>query len=185
MPDFGRVAEHISALVEFFIGSRLDYHALYPAQVVSQNGDGTLEVLPDDERVRGFGLGSVAIRTGAPGYKYTVSEGARCLIGFEAADPTRPYAALWDSETSVDEIEFDGGSEDVARTSDSIEAGHFYWDSTNMAFWWAPDLNGLPGTYLPPGALPPNPNHPLPPSPGTPGIPMTGTITSGNDKLKA
>lgn len=96
MPELGRIAGPLKAFIEAVIGRRLDYHALYPATVASQAANGDLAIVPDDERVRGFGLDPVPIKTGIPGTTVTVAVGARVLLGFEAADPKRPYAALWE-----------------------------------------------------------------------------------------
>ncbi len=74
---------------------RVDYHALYPARVVSQSGDDSLDVQPDDARMPP--LQRVPIRTFAPEISIKVQLGARVLVGFEAGDPKRPYAALWQS----------------------------------------------------------------------------------------
>jgi len=101
--DLGRISEPLRRFVMSILGSKLDYHALYPCTVVEQNSDGSLALLPDDERVKGFGLDGVAIKTGIPGVEVSVLPGARVLLGFEAADPARAYAALWTSD-GLDEI---------------------------------------------------------------------------------
>lgn len=94
------------------------YHALYPCTVESQDGNGLLDLTPDDEAIRGTGLGEVPIRHGLPGFTVKVKAGARVLLGFEAGDPKRPYAALWEPG-SVEEIIFDGGDKPVARSFDT------------------------------------------------------------------
>ncbi len=96
--DLGRIAEPLRRFVLSILGSKLDYHALYPCTVVVQNTNDTLALLPDDERVKGFGLDGVPIKTGIPGVTVKVLPEARVLLGFEAADPARPYAALWTGE---------------------------------------------------------------------------------------
>ncbi len=78
----------------------LDYRALWPARVVKQNSDDTLEVVTDDERLRqGRGaINRVPIRHGLPGVeRVQVSQGARVRVGFDGGDPDKPFAALWDS----------------------------------------------------------------------------------------
>jgi hypothetical protein len=71
------------------------YLGQFTCQVVSQAGDGTLDLLPDDQRLRAQGLQSVPIRHGLPGVTVTVAPGARVLLGFDGGDPRQPYAALW------------------------------------------------------------------------------------------
>lgn len=88
------------ALADFVdaIMSRVDYHALYPAKVVSQSGT-LVDVVVDDTR---FGsLTKVPIRTFAPDVVVTVSPNARVLIGFENGKPDQPYASLWQSGAIV------------------------------------------------------------------------------------
>lgn len=94
------------------------YHALYPCTVERQDANGLLELTPDDEAMRGGGLGEVPIRHGLPGFTVKVKAGARVLLGFEAGDPKRPYAALWEPG-AVDEISFDGGTNPVACDGDT------------------------------------------------------------------
>ena len=72
------------------------YHAQYICTVQSQDADGNLDLLPDDERIRGTGLSRVPIRYGIPGVTARVVAGARVTLAFEAGDPSRPFAALWD-----------------------------------------------------------------------------------------
>ena len=165
---------------------RVDYHALYPCTVAAQDGQ-TLEVVPDDAKIAGFGLSSVPLKPGLPGTEIDVPEGARVLLGFEGGDPQRPYAALWEATTDFTEIRLDSGSEDIARTTDSIESGFMLWDATATLLYYAPaiDVGGtlIPGVYT---AVTASPTPGTPPSPGTlPATQLTGTITSGNSKIKA
>jgi len=93
------------------------YHAQFVATVQGQGDDYTLELLPDDERVRGTGLSNVPIRHGLPGVTVRVKTGARVLLGFEAGDPSKPFASLWEPG-SLEAIEFDGGQSPIARVGD-------------------------------------------------------------------
>jgi hypothetical protein len=79
---------------------RVDRTALYPARVVSQAADGTLEVQIDDQRWPT--LTKVQIRTFVPGATVKVANGARVLIGWDTGDARKPYAALWESGTLTD-----------------------------------------------------------------------------------
>src|SRR5690606_15789866 len=84
----------------------------YTAVVQRQAADGTLDLLPDDPRLRGTGLQAVPIRHGLPGVEVEVPSGVRVLLGFDAGDSRRPYAALWHSE-QVTAVRI-GGSDAVA-----------------------------------------------------------------------
>lgn len=83
------------------------YLGQFTCQVISQAGDGTLDLLPDDLRLRAQGLQSVPIRHGLPGVTVKVTPGARVLLGFDGGDPRQPYAALW-HEGSVLEVAIGG-----------------------------------------------------------------------------
>lgn len=74
----------------------IDYLGSYPCRVVSQNGDGTLDLVADDARVPNSS--KVKIRYGIPGVTVKVAGGAKVLLSFEGGDPERPVAALWESE---------------------------------------------------------------------------------------
>lgn len=94
------------------------FHALYPCTVEAQAEDGSLDLTPDDEKIRGTGTQSVQIRHGLPGVRVKVKAGARILLGFEAGDPRRPFAALWEPG-AIEEISIDGGTKPVCREGDS------------------------------------------------------------------
>lgn len=88
------------------------YMGQYVCTVVSQNSDGTLDLLPDDLRVRASGLQSVPIRHGLPGVTVEVPAGERVLLAFGDGDPRQPYAALWHAG-QVTKVRI-GGEEAVA-----------------------------------------------------------------------
>ena len=112
----------VTALVQRIMGRHLDMLSLYPCRVVSQNSAGLLELTPDDSRLRGFGLQAVPIRHGLPGFTVRVPAGARVRVGFDARDPSRPFALLWD-EGDVTSVTFDGGTAGVARVGDEVRVG--------------------------------------------------------------
>ncbi len=95
------------------------YHAQYIATVQAQHSDGSLDLLPDDERVRGTGLSNVPMRLGLPGVDVRVVVGARVLLGFEGGNPNLPYAGMWDP-SAIESISFDGGSAPIARVGDPV-----------------------------------------------------------------
>src|SRR5690242_14832304 len=102
MPLSDRAKAGLSAFIRRVVGldilgPRVDYLALYAAKVVVQNGDGTLELQPDDTRLPGYS--SVPIRYGIPGVTATVSANARCLITFAGADPQKPIVVGWEPGT--------------------------------------------------------------------------------------
>lgn len=150
-----RVKEGLAAFIRQVM-STVDYHALYSATLHAASNDGFVEVLPDDERIRGTGLQKVRLKHGLPGVAVKVEAGARVLIGFENGDASKPYAALWDPG-SILEIAFDGGTKSLARVDDSVS------------------VTVPAGTFLTAaqaGVLNPAP------------VTLEGKITSGNDKLK-
>lgn len=99
---------------------RVDYLALYPARVVSQSAAGLLDLVPDDARVPS--CGGVPIRYGLPGVVVTVPAGARVLLGYEAGDPSKPVATLWDA-AEVTRITVNGGSAKAAREGHATHGG--------------------------------------------------------------
>lgn len=73
---------------------RLDYYALYPAVALKDHGDMHLDLRPDDARLPD--MVRVPLRLFLPGAYVRVRSGARVLLGFEAANPARPVAQLWE-----------------------------------------------------------------------------------------
>ena len=125
-----RILGPIAALVRR-LTSHVDYYAQYPAQVIVQAADGTLDVQPEDPRVPP--MQGVPIRYGLPGVTVKVAPGGRVLLGFEGGNPQRPIVTLWDF-ASVTEITvtatgtvninggaivLNGGTLNVARAGDS------------------------------------------------------------------
>lgn len=101
---FGRVGAELASIVEGMVGARIDYARMYPAEVISQDSDGALDVIADHLNVRGTGISKVPIRHGLPGVTVNVPAGVRVLLFFEDADPQKPAAALWPDGSSVDKI---------------------------------------------------------------------------------
>lgn len=92
------VLASVRALVESLTAG-VDYHALYPATVVSQAADGSLDLKIESTRIAAkmAGTTGVKIRNGIPGLKVVLPKGMRVRLGFEGGDPSLPYASLWDS----------------------------------------------------------------------------------------
>lgn len=99
------------------ITARVDYLALYPCVVSGQDDDGRLHLVPEDMRLSS--CRGVPVRLGIPGVTVRVATGARVLLGFEAGDPARPVATLWESG-SVTELVVNGATTGAARMGDSV-----------------------------------------------------------------
>lgn len=67
------------------------YTRLWPGVVDRQNADGSVDVVVDGK----WGETAVTLRHGLAGVTVLVAAGQQVLLGYEGADPKRPYAALW------------------------------------------------------------------------------------------
>jgi hypothetical protein len=90
----------------------LDFLASYPARVVTQNSDGTLELVPDDARLAS--LSNVPIRYGVPGVTAKVPAGSRVLLGFAGGVPSLPIATVWESGEPTEIVIGPGASQPAA-----------------------------------------------------------------------
>lgn len=70
----------------------LDYLALYPARVVTQAADGSVDVRPDDERLPA--LTRVPLSMPIPGLRVLVAPGTSVLVGWTSGDPSKPFAQV-------------------------------------------------------------------------------------------
>lgn len=147
----------------------IDYSRVYPCRVVTQNLDGTLQLLPDDDVMKARGLDKVAILCGLPGFRVKVKNGARCEMYFAAGDPGRPRVNGWElDEEFVESVEYvvNGRAAALARQGDPITF------------------------YIVPGAPTPISGVVTPPGANFTGFvtltsPLVGVIGGGNPKLKA
>lgn len=73
----------------------IDFYVIRGGSVVSQNGDGSLELKLDDPRFPG--MSKVPIAYGIPGIEAKVASGARVLVEFEGGSPAKPRAVVYDS----------------------------------------------------------------------------------------
>jgi hypothetical protein len=78
----------------------MDFLAKVPAKVVSQNGDGSLELRPVEPRWPG--LSRIPIRYGVPGVRAKVKPGSIVAVEFENGDPAKPVATVWADESVAD-----------------------------------------------------------------------------------
>ena len=82
------------------------------------SGD-TVDLLPDDPRLKGEGLQGVPVSYGLPDCKATIIPGAKVLLFFENGDRTKPRAGLFSG--SATEIKLGGNAiMPVARVGDPI-----------------------------------------------------------------
>jgi hypothetical protein len=164
----------------------VDYSREWPCKVVTQNIDGTLQLLPDDEVMRGNGRGldHVPIRYGMPGMKALISAGARCHLAFAAGDPSRPFVGSWEYDPSTVELitVLDGG-QDQARVGDLTQQGGV---GTVVTF---SNLAGLPVGAPPNNALQAGIPYLISFGPIPPTLllanPLYGFITTGKSKFKS
>ena len=120
-----RSSSPATALKKFLGGQRrqADYSTEWPCEVVTQNPDGTLQLLPDDDVMKARGLDKVPIRYPCPGMRIRVKPGARCHLAFAGHDPARPFAHNWEQgDEFVEFVDFTAGgrSAPIGRQGDSI-----------------------------------------------------------------
>lgn len=173
--EASRTRAVLSAIVDAGAAKAIALRGLYRATVVTQRPNGNVDVLPDlDDLGRDTGgLSDVPIRYGFPGWAVEVTEGSRCLIGFEDGDEERPYVDQW-LPGAIVVARFEGGTKDMARVDDHVSLG------TVTAI----DGDGLPVTFI--HTRPAGGDPPLPPVMTSQVLDLTvGRITTGNPKLKA
>lgn len=145
--------EELRAQVSAFVRAvtaRFEHAVLYPATVRAQAGDGTL-ALELDPGAPVPSLVGVPIRHGLPGVTaVVVAGGARVRVGFDGADPSRPFAVLWDAGNATS-LTFNGSTRRVARTDDTTGDGTLAF---SVAAGPAPGTTALTLTYTAPGGAP-------------------------------
>jgi hypothetical protein len=109
----------------------IDFLAAYPARVVKQNDDGTLELKLKSERMPA--MSKIPIRYGIPGIRAKVKPGGFVNVEFEHGDPSMPCATVWDRESvseltvKADKVIIDAADVDVqkgrplARVGDMVQ----------------------------------------------------------------
>ena len=126
-----------SAMILSFVEPLVMWTRVYPASVVSQRSDGTLDLRVDPPSklspTKAVGVTEVPIR-GLPGVSVKVRPGAIVLLAYEDADPSRPIATLFTQDSllelkvtatvkvTVDAPEIDLGDAlaNVIREGDSV-----------------------------------------------------------------
>lgn len=107
--------------IKNLVGSELsrrgiDFHALYSAKVVSQNGDGTLELKPTSPKLPG--LSKVPLRHGLPAVQVQVAPGCFVLVGWDGGDPGSPYACLWGGGETLTSLSIGSAADAVLTKAD-------------------------------------------------------------------
>lgn len=130
------LSDRFKASLEAFVTrltAKYDLAALYECTVVTQNGDGSLDLRPDNQSIPG--QSNVPIRYGIPGVQATVASGGRALLGWSACDPSKPFALVFDPATltsltitaaskvvvNAPDVELGGaGGQPIARQGDAV-----------------------------------------------------------------
>lgn len=177
----------MSALARFirWVLRDLTYHRLYAAKVVLQRSDGTVDLDPEDEPMRGEGLQQVPIAVSVPGTGVIVGE-TRCLFGFLNGDPKQPRVVAWPYQRDAAILKMADGGAPVARVGDTVEP---LFPEVIVA---QAMIGGETDNPNPPPLTLPVPNVPFTPPgvtvqiiPGPTVLAPTGVIQYGNPKLLA
>jgi hypothetical protein len=91
--NWDRLKQVIVDIVES-VTQNYQYHGKYPSRVVSQNGDGTLEIQTSFPAMPS--ISSVKLKLGIPGTKVEVEPGSEVMLAFEAGQRDRPYVEQQD-----------------------------------------------------------------------------------------
>lgn len=172
--------DNFKRLVRWAMSDVIHYWRMYPCEVVGQAADGSLDLMPDDESIRGNGLQGVPLKVGLPGFRVKVPNGSRIMLGYENGDPKRPYAVAWEPG-SVTEITFDGGTQAVARKGDTVRVG-----GTGTLVTLVPvSGSGAPPNNAIVAGVPCLISFDKSPPTALYAAPLDGEVISGNDKFKA
>lgn len=114
------VADYLEKIVDHRM-AKIDYLALYDAEVKSQSADlTTVDLDVKDPRIGG--LQRVPLRNGLAACAQQVANGSKIRLGWDRGDPRRPFAAMWDGGESVTRLKL-GGNTDAARKDDPVTHG--------------------------------------------------------------
>jgi hypothetical protein len=114
------LTKFIRKVMGSFLITQVDYLAAYKCKVVFQNGDGTLELQPDDPRIPP--LSNVPIFYGIPGVTATIKAGSRVLLEFANGDPSNRIATVWE-KSSVSELVLTADTVTVNATTVTVGSG--------------------------------------------------------------
>jgi len=117
---FDRFKASIAALIRE-LTAQYDYSGVHGYTVVSQNGDFTLELKPDDPEADPP-LSGVVIKYDSPSNRVTVKAGVTCNVMFTNKDPSRPFAFGFDPGDYT-LLEFGPDARKIARAGDLTLGG--------------------------------------------------------------
>lgn len=128
--------DRLRAALERIVDRRVDQRGLpfafpYSAKVVSQNANGTLELVLDDASMPK--LSGVPYYLGIPGAEVVVTSEARCFVSFANGDARRPFVSHWERDglsefvlgPDADSIDIADGTMGAARVNDPVQAGPY------------------------------------------------------------
>jgi hypothetical protein len=174
---WSRLRGAFEAFVRALVAPTL-YYGQFPAQVVSQGADGSLDLKPDDQRIPE--MSGVPIRWGIPGFKAVVPAGTRVLVGFDGGDPRKRYAAVWD-EGAITSVTFDNGVQAVARQGDLVQCGGI---GTTVTLWPVTGSPAPPNAAVVAGVPHLISFDPILPTPLL-AAPLYGAVSTGRQNFKA
>lgn len=116
-----RFSRAIRAIVRELMAD-VDYLALYPATIEAVHADSSLDLKPLSPKMPPGGWRKVPLRVWLPGAVVRCKVGGRVLVGFEAGDPSRPYASLFDG-AALELSEVVPGGLPAARRGDMVASG--------------------------------------------------------------
>ena len=98
------------------------YHRRYLAEIERRAPNGTFDIKPLDDAMRGRGLQGVPERVGIAGAEtLAVKAGTRCLFGFANGDTMRPEIVAWEFTKGSAVVSLDGGLAGLARKGDPVK----------------------------------------------------------------
>jgi hypothetical protein len=132
----------------------VDFSRAYLCRVTSQNADGTVALMPLDDRMKGRGLDKVKVRPGIPA-DVKVPVGARCILEFAGGKPDDPMVTGWET-TDLTELRIGGGELSVGRQGDIVTVFLDYVAINLLMLSLVGSNSGGPVIWVPltPGTLP-------------------------------
>lgn len=159
------------------------YERSYPSVVERSYDGGDVDVLPDDDVVKGIGLQRVPAPSIAPSTFARAEAGARCLLAFAEGNPRKPQIIAWEYAQDSATVQLDGGTTSVARKGDLVDV---------LLSASTPIAGVMSATISTPNPSPPPATVDTPVPSGTPftglaviPLPVRGAIIGGAPKVKA
>lgn len=100
--------------------ARVDYFASYSAIVNTDNGDGTLDITPEDSRLHS--MSGIPKLHGLPGVVSTVAQNAKVVFVFQNGDPSKPAVVLYDA-TAATKVSLQGSAINLAADPGAAAVG--------------------------------------------------------------